>query len=91
MLQVRLVRSATITLSWQDTTLLVDPWLAPRGSGRSYAGSRQSPLVDLPMSIPELLNGVDASRARRTTAHPGRWRGDDLFVMKVPFTGMSSD
>ena len=41
-------------------TLLVDPWLAEAGEARSYAALRRSPLVDLPVSIGEVVAGIDA-------------------------------
>jgi L-ascorbate metabolism protein UlaG (beta-lactamase superfamily) len=40
--------------------MLVDPYLAPRARGRSYARASVSPLVDLPLSIEELLEDVDS-------------------------------
>lgn len=59
-LHLQLVRSATVKIRAGDATLLVDPYLAEQGQGRSYAGVHTSPLVGLPMTVPELLAGVDA-------------------------------
>lgn len=57
---LQLIRSATIKLKIDGFTLLVDPYLAPQGKGRSYAGVRTSPLVPLPCAVDELLADVDA-------------------------------
>lgn len=59
---LQLIRSATVKIRTDDegATLLVDPYLAARGEGRSYAGTLMSPLVELPLPVPELLADVDA-------------------------------
>ena len=59
-MQIQLVRSATIRVSLAGTVLLIDPWLAARGEGRSYAGRVRSPLVDLPMPVEDVVDGIDA-------------------------------
>lgn len=59
-MQIRLIRSATLTVEIAGTTLLVDPWLAARGEGKSYSGRGPSPLVDLPLPAENLLDGIDA-------------------------------
>lgn len=59
-MQLQLIRSATLRLTMAGVSLLIDPWLAPRGGGRSYAGRRRSPLVDLPMPAQAVAAGIDA-------------------------------
>ena len=59
-MQIQLVRNATLRLSLGGVTFLIDPWLAAKGQGESYAGQESSPLVDLPMPIAEIIDGVDA-------------------------------
>lgn len=59
-MQIQLVRSATIRLSMAGTVLLIDPWLAAKGEGRSYAGEVRSPLVDLSMPVEAVVGGIDA-------------------------------
>ena len=59
-MHIQLIRSATVKLSAGGATLLIDPYLAPQGGGKSYAGTRTSPLVELPMTIEALLRDVDA-------------------------------
>jgi len=59
-MQIRLIRSATLTVELAGIRLLIDPWLAGKGEGRSYSGKGQSPLVDLPIPVDEVLDGIDA-------------------------------
>jgi L-ascorbate metabolism protein UlaG (beta-lactamase superfamily) len=59
-MQIRLIRSATLVVQLADVRLLIDPWLARKGEGKSYSGLGPSPLVDLPCSVEELLDGIDA-------------------------------
>lgn len=57
---LQLIRSATVKIRHGGSTLLVDPYLAAKGEGRSYAGTLTSPLVNLPLPLDELLADVDA-------------------------------
>lgn len=59
-MQIRLIRSATLSVDLAGVRLLIDPWLAAKGAGKSYSGRGLSPLVDLPTSVDELLEGIDA-------------------------------
>lgn len=59
-MQIRLIRSATLVVDVAGSRLLIDPWLANKGQGRSYSGGGPSPLVDLPLTVEELLDGIDA-------------------------------
>lgn len=59
-MQIRLIRSATLTVELAGIRLLIDPWLAAKGAGKSYSGRGPSPLVDLPCPVEELLEGIDA-------------------------------
>lgn len=59
-MQIQLIRSATLRLSFGNRTFLIDPWFAEKGQGPSFAGRVTSPLVDLPMLAAQILDGVDA-------------------------------
>lgn len=59
-LELQLIRNATLRIRIGGKTLLVDPYLADQHQGRSYGGTRRSPLVPLPMSRTSILAGVDA-------------------------------
>jgi L-ascorbate metabolism protein UlaG (beta-lactamase superfamily) len=58
--QIQLIRSATLRLTIGGGTFLIDPWLAPKATGRSYAGTSRSPLVELPLPVAEVIAGLDA-------------------------------
>lgn len=59
-LQLQLIRSATVRLAIDGFVLLVDPYLAAPGEGRSYAGTVRSPLVPLPVPAEDLVREADA-------------------------------
>ena len=44
------IRSATVKIAAAGATLLVDPYLAPKNGGKTYAGTLSSPLVALPQA-----------------------------------------
>lgn len=55
------IRNATALLETGGVRLLVDPWFAPQGAGRSFGGTEvRSPIAPLPMEPAEILDGVDA-------------------------------
>jgi len=58
-MKLRLFRNATVKLAIAGKTILIDPFLAPKGTRPSYTGRALNPLVDLPTSPEELLSGVD--------------------------------
>ncbi|KXO83786.1 MBL fold metallo-hydrolase [Stutzerimonas stutzeri] len=62
--QMQQIRNATVKISYADTTFLVDPMLAKKGSYPGFEGTYRSelrnPLVELPMPTQEILAGVDA-------------------------------
>jgi L-ascorbate metabolism protein UlaG (beta-lactamase superfamily) len=58
-MKLQLIRNATLKLSYGGRTILIDPYFAPRHSLESFAGISPNPLVDLPLSIPDILNSVD--------------------------------
>ncbi|CAN5179991.1 MBL fold metallo-hydrolase [soil metagenome] len=58
-MKLRLVRNATLKLDVAGRTILVDPFFAPKHSRPSYAGRSKNPLVDLPVSPEEILDGVE--------------------------------
>ena len=59
-MQIQLIRSATLIVEMAGTRLLIDPWLAEKGQGRSYSGRAQSPLVALPLPVEDIIGGIDA-------------------------------
>jgi L-ascorbate metabolism protein UlaG (beta-lactamase superfamily) len=72
---VQLIRNATIKVRVAGTTFLIDPMLDPKGAWPGFSGTfhseKNNPLVDLPLSIEEILADVDAVIVTHT--HPDHW------------------
>ncbi len=60
-MRLRLLRNATLRLSYSGLCFLADPYLAPRFSRPSFTGASPNPLVDLPCSPEEAVAGIDAA------------------------------
>lgn len=83
------VRNATGKVTYNDTTFLIDPMLAEKGRYEGFAGSFNSevrnPMVELPESKEQVMDGVDAVILTHT--HLDHW--DEVaqqFISKdIPF------
>lgn len=75
--QVQQIRNATAKIVYGDKTFLLDPLLAQKGAYPGFAGTFRSelrnPLIDLPMSVQEVMKGVDAIVVSHT--HLDHWDG----------------
>lgn len=60
MVTFQLIRSATVKVTYNNITFLIDPMLGSIGSFESYGGIQKNPIVNLPLSIDEILKDVDA-------------------------------
>ena len=58
-MKLRLLRNATLKLEILGKTILIDPFFAPKGSRPSFTGRALNPLVELPATPEEILNGVE--------------------------------
>ena len=58
-MKFRLLRNATLKLEIAGRTILIDPFFAPKHSRPSYTGRSPNPLVELPASTDEILDGVE--------------------------------
>ena len=58
-MKIQLIRNATMRLNYASIGILTDPLFAAKHTLSSYAGKSRNPLVDLPMSPPEVLVDVD--------------------------------
>lgn len=77
------IRNATGKLTYNDTTILIDPFFAAKNSHPGFEGTfnenQRMPLVDLPMSIDEILKDVDAVVVTHT--HLDHW--DDVAAQSI--------
>ncbi|MBT32480.1 MAG: hypothetical protein CMO01_22680 [Thalassobius sp.] len=58
-MEVQLIRNATLKIRYAGKNILVDPYFAAKESLRSLTGKSKNPTVALPLSIDEILDGVD--------------------------------
>lgn len=58
-MQIQLIRSATLRITYAGHTFLIDPYLAAKHTLPSYAGNSRNPLVDLPCTPQEVLTGIE--------------------------------
>jgi L-ascorbate metabolism protein UlaG (beta-lactamase superfamily) len=60
-MKMQLIRNATLLLDYGGNHILIDPYLAPKGSRPSYVGKgdKVNPLVELPLTIEQILDGVE--------------------------------
>jgi len=82
-MQLQLIRHATLLLDYAGMRLLVDPMLSDAGAMAPIQNSpqpRNNPLVPLPCSVDEVLDGVQAVLVTHT--HRDHW--DDAAIQLVP-------
>lgn len=81
-----LIRNATAIFEYGGKKFLIDPMLAAKGAYPGFEHSANSelrnPLVDLPMPVEDILNGIDAILLTHT--HADHW--DDAAVELIPKT-----
>lgn len=82
--QLQQIRNATVKITYADTTFLIDPMLSKKGTypgfENTYRSDLRNPLVDLPMSVEDVLAGVDAVIVTHT--HLDHW--DDAAQAALP-------
>src|ERR1700734_2567715 len=59
LMELRLLRNATLKLNVAGRTVLIDPFFAPKQRRPSYPGRSPNPLVELPVSINDILENVE--------------------------------
>lgn len=81
--KIQQIRNATIKITFGGKTILVDPMLAPKDAfppiPESFNPTQRFPLVDLPLSVEDILD-VDAIIV--THLHPDHF--DDLAAQSIP-------
>jgi L-ascorbate metabolism protein UlaG (beta-lactamase superfamily) len=58
-MRLKLIRSATMRLTYVGHELLTDPYFAPKHSLPSFTGKSPNPLIDLPVPPEDIVAGVD--------------------------------
>ena len=82
--KVQQIRNATVKIDFSGTTFLVDPMLSAKGGFPGFEGTYRSelrnPLVDLPFSVDDVLNSVEAIVVTHT--HTDHW--DEAAQKQIP-------
>jgi L-ascorbate metabolism protein UlaG (beta-lactamase superfamily) len=58
-MRLKLLRNATLRISYAGQEILVDPCLGAKGSLPSFAGIAPNPTVELSESVPAIVDGID--------------------------------
>jgi len=58
-MQLRLIRNATLRLTYAGHVILIDPYFAPKHSRGPLVGKSKNPMVGLPLSVEEILTDVE--------------------------------
>ena len=58
-MKIQLIRNATAKIEYGSKTFLTDPVFSKKNSLPSFAGLEKNPLVDLPMSVQEIMEDID--------------------------------
>lgn len=86
--QLQQIRNATLKITYAGTTFLIDPMLGKKGAYPGFEGTYRSelrnPLVELPMTVAEILDGVDVIVVTHT--HLDHWddAAQDLIPKNLP-------
>lgn len=82
--KVQQIRNATVKIDFSGTTFLVDPMLSAKGEFPGFPGTYRSelknPLVDLPFSVKDVLESVEAVVVTHT--HTDHW--DEAAQKAIP-------
>ncbi|MBD3641011.1 MAG: MBL fold metallo-hydrolase [Marinobacter sp.] len=86
--QIQQIRNATIKVTYGETTFLIDPMLADQGAYPGFPGTYRSelrnPLVGLPMTVEDIIEGTDAVIVTHT--HLDHWddAAQELLPKEIP-------
>lgn len=58
-MKLQLLRNATLKLDYAGSTVLIDPFFAPKHSRPSFTGRSPNPMTELPVSTDDILEGVE--------------------------------
>ncbi|MEW6735094.1 MAG: MBL fold metallo-hydrolase [Acidobacteriota bacterium] len=79
-MQIQLIRSATLRMTYDNRVFIIDPYLAPKYSQEPLVGKSRNPLVDLPCPPEDVL--ADIEMALISHLHPDHF--DSLAQQLLP-------
>ena len=65
---IQFIRNATLILHYNGKKILVDPMFFPKGAFDPIAGKERNPMIDLPISVDEMVKDIDMVLVTHT--HP---------------------
>jgi L-ascorbate metabolism protein UlaG (beta-lactamase superfamily) len=65
---IQFIRNATLILHYNGKKILVDPMFFPKGAFDPIAGKERNPMVELPISVEEIIKDIDLVLVTHT--HP---------------------
>ncbi|WP_022664522.1 MBL fold metallo-hydrolase [Desulfospira joergensenii] len=83
-MKIQLIRNATMKITYAGQTILTDPMLCPRHGVRSFAGIEENPIVDLPLDMEEILEGIDSVMVSHL--HPDHYEetAEEVLPRNIP-------
>ena len=79
-MQIQLIRSATLRMTYDNRVFIIDPYLAPKHSQEPLIGNSRNPLVDLPYPLEDILANIEM--ALISHLHPDHF--DSLAQQLLP-------
>jgi len=79
-MQIQLIRSATLRMTYDNRVFIIDPYLAPKHSQEPLIGKSRNPLVDLPYPLEDILANIEM--ALISHLHPDHF--DSLAQQLLP-------
>jgi L-ascorbate metabolism protein UlaG (beta-lactamase superfamily) len=79
-MKIRLIRNATLRITYAGKEFIIDPFLLPKDTIPSFAGISNNPTVDLPCSPEEVVDGVEMAIVSHM--HPDHF--DQLAAQLLP-------
>ena len=79
-MQIQLIRSATLRMTYDNRVFIIDPYLAPKHSQEPLIGKSRNPLVDLPYPPEDILANIEM--ALISHLHPDHF--DSLAQQLLP-------
>lgn len=90
-MEIQLIRNACLRINYNNRVILFDPMLGPKHSLPSFGGKQENPIVDLPLSIEEIIADVDF--VVLTHLHMDHWdkAAQDILPKDIPLFCQSED
>lgn len=90
-MKLQVIRSATIRLTYLGHLILIDPYFAEKYSRPSFAGKSKNPLVDLPLSISEIMSGVEMVLVSHLHSDHFDKAAQDIIAKSIPIACQAED